>query len=146
MKSAPGHSGHTILVVDDEKSVFGVLSRIFAEDGYATIWADNGRRAVAVAASTKPDVIILDLCLPDGCGLDVMGELKMVCKDVPIIILTGFGSRDTARSAMEAGVFDYLTKPFKPKDLRTVVRNALEAGRVLMGSMEGDCDQFQHQL
>jgi len=146
MKSALRHSGQTILVVDDDKSVFGVLSRILAEDGYATIWAENGRRALAVAASTKPDLIILDLCLPDGCGLDVMGELKRVCKDVPVVILTGFGSRDTARSAMEAGVFDYLTKPFKPKDLRTVVRNALEAGRVLMGSMEGDCDQFQHQL
>jgi len=146
MKSAPRYSGHTILVVDDEKSVFDVLSRIFAEDGYATIWAENGRRALAMAASAKPDLIFLDLRLPDGSGLDVMGELKMVCKDAPIIILTGFGSRDTARSAMEAGVFDFLTKPFKPKELRTVVRNALEAGRVLMGSMEGDCDQFQHQL
>jgi DNA-binding NtrC family response regulator len=146
MKSALRNSGQTILVVDDDKSVFGVLARILAEDGYATIWAENGRRALAVAASTKPDLIILDLCLPDGCGLDVMGELKRVCKDVPIIILTGFGSRDTARSAMEAGVFDYLTKPFKSRDLRTIVRNALEAGRVLTGSVEGDCGQSQRRL
>ena len=136
MKSAPRYSGHAILVVDGEKPVFDVLSRVFAKDGYATIWAENGRRAVAVAASTKPDLIILDLYLPDGRGLDVMGELKTVCNDVPIIILTGHGSRDTARSAMEAGVFDYLTKPFKPKDLRTVVRNALEAERVLTDCME----------
>ena len=136
MKSAPRNSGHAILVVDGEKSVFDVLSRTFAEDGYATIWAENGRRAVAVAASTKLDLIILDLYLPDGCGLDVMGELKTVCNDVPIIILTGHGSRDTARNAMEAGVFDYLTKPFKPKDLRTVARNALEAERVLMDCVE----------
>ena len=49
MKTAPRYSGQTILVVDDEQSVFDVLSRIFAEDGYATIWAENARRAVAVA-------------------------------------------------------------------------------------------------
>ncbi|MCX7047602.1 MAG: response regulator [Candidatus Sumerlaeota bacterium] len=136
MKSTPRYSGQTILVVDGEKPVFDVLSRIFADNGYATIWAENGRRAVAVAASTNLDLIILDLYLPDGCGLEVMEELKTVCSDVPMIILTGHGSRDTVRSAMEAGVFDYLTKPFKPKDLRTVVQNALEAERVFMDCAE----------
>ena len=136
MESAPGYSGHTILVVDSEERVFDAVSRTFAEDGYATLWAETGRRAVAVAASRKPDVIILDVYLSDGCGLDVMRDLQMVCSDAPIIILTGCGSPDTARGAMEAGVFDYLTKPFEPRDLRTVVRNALEAGRVLMDCVE----------
>jgi len=139
MNPKPRERRPTILIVDDERTVFDVISRILAELGCRTVWAESGGRALAVAPATNPDLIILDLHLPDCNGLQILGRLKTTCKEAPVIVLTGFGSGHTARAAMVAGVFEYLTKPFDPQELRAIVRAALEAGNVLQGAVEEKC-------
>jgi len=139
MRTRASQQRPMILVVDDEASIFEVISQILASDGLHTVWAKSADQAVAVARKTLPDVIVLDLKLGDHNGLEILGELKVVCKDSPVIILTGFGSRETAREAMESGVFEYLTKPFDVQELRSAVRNALEMASVLPGKTEGNC-------
>ncbi len=137
MKTSPPKERGTILIVEDEKNVFNVLSEIFSSDNYVTVWAENGNQAVNIAARIRPNLVILDLNLPDCNGIQVLGELKAMDKDIQVIILTGFGSQDTVRSAMEIGAYDYLTKPFDYNELRAVVREALESECALGRNMEG---------
>ncbi len=125
MKTKPVQRNQTILIVEDDREVLDLLIRILLNKGYTAMKAESGSQALHVAARIRPDLVILDLNLPDCNGIDVLEQLKAIDEAIQVIILTGYGSREAARSAMEIGAFDFLTKPFEVHELCSAVQKAL---------------------
>ena len=111
----------TILVVDDEPKIVKLARDYLEHAGYAVRAAHDGQAALAIARSEKPDLIVLDLGLPEVDGLDVTRSLRRDSK-VPIIMLTARGDESDKLVGLELGADDYMTKPFSPKELVARVR------------------------
>jgi two-component system, OmpR family, alkaline phosphatase synthesis response regulator PhoP len=111
----------TILVVDDEPKIVQVVRDYLERAAYGVRVAHDGRSALALARSEKPDMIILDLGLPQMDGLDVTRELRK-SSNAPIIMLTARGEESDKLIGLELGADDYVTKPFSPKELVARVR------------------------
>ncbi len=116
-----------ILVVDDEKRIVEILQAYLERDGYWVIAAYDGRSALELARSNSPDLIILDLMLPEVSGWDVCRELRRE-SDVPIIMLTARDDTTDKIIGLELGADDYVTKPFEPKEIISRVRAVLRRG------------------
>src|ERR1051325_3466761 len=117
-------NAYTILVVDDEPPIRRFLRTSLSAAGYQVVTADDAASGLAGLAREKPDVIILDLCLPDKSGLEVIAEIRKR-SPVPIIVLS---ARDDERSKVEAldlGADDYISKPFGMAELTARLRAAL---------------------
>ncbi len=116
-----------ILVVDDEKDVVELLKFLLEKDGYAVITAHNGREALNAANESLPDLILLDVMMPEMDGYTVQTQLldNPKTREIPIIILTAKGQlRDVF--AMSANVKAYIEKPFDPKTLRSKISESLK--------------------
>jgi DNA-binding response OmpR family regulator len=111
----------TILVVDDEPKIVKLVRDYLERAGFGVRVAAHGKVALSLARSEKPDLIILDLGLPQMDGLDVTRELRKV-SNVPIIMLTGRSEESDKLIGLELGADDYITKPFSPKELVARVR------------------------
>src|SRR5512136_2816841 len=114
----------TILVVDDEIKIVKLVRDYLERAGYGVLVASDGKSALALARTAKPDCIILDLGLPAMDGLDVTRELRRL-SNVPIIMLTARSEESDKLIGLELGADDYLTKPFSPKELVARVRTVL---------------------
>ncbi|MGB8451514.1 MAG: response regulator transcription factor [Anaerocolumna sp.] len=110
-----------ILIVDDEKSVRSFLRVSIETQGYKCIDADNGSNAIMLAASYNPDILILDLGLPDMDGLEVIKKIRLISQ-LPIIIVSARGHDREKVGALDAGADDYLTKPFSVPELLARIR------------------------
>ncbi|MBI5878118.1 MAG: response regulator transcription factor [Chloroflexi bacterium] len=124
----------TILVVDDEPKIAQIARDYLEHAGFAVATAGDGRSALAQARSVKPDLIVLDLGLPELDGLDVTRILRQT-SNVPIIMLTARVDESDKLVGLELGADDYLTKPFSPKELVARVRVVLR--RVEQASSAG---------
>ncbi len=114
----------TILVVDDEVKILRLARDYLEHGGFSVLTADAGKVALAIVRSAKPDLIVLDLGLPDLDGLDVTRALRKE-SNIPIIMLTARGEESDKLIGLELGADDYLTKPFSPKELVARVRAVL---------------------
>jgi DNA-binding NtrC family response regulator len=121
----------TILIVDDEPDSRDALQTLLGTWGYATEIASEGREALQKAAALRPSVVVTDLMMPDMDGLGLLTALQQEMPRVPVIILTGRATVDTAVGAMRQGAYDYLTKPVDLDRLRLLIEKALERGRAL---------------
>jgi len=119
-----------ILVVDDESRIVEIVRAYLERDGYEVIIAENGKSAIETARTQHPDLIVLDLMLPEISGWDVCRALRKE-SDVPIIMLTARDDTTDKVVGLELGADDYITKPFEPKELVSRVRAVLRryAGR-----------------
>lgn len=113
-----------ILVIDDEQQILRALRTILGQHQYQVTTARNGEEGLALAAAVQPDVIILDLGLPDLNGIEVCQRLREWA-DMPIIILSAHDTEPEKVAALDAGADDYLTKPFGVEELMARVRVAL---------------------
>ncbi len=113
-----------ILVVDDERNIVELMKFNLKKEGYEVATAFDGMEALRVAREEKPDLIILDLMMPELGGLDVCKTLRKESK-VPIIIVTAKGEEIDMILGLELGADDYVTKPFSPKLLITKIRTVL---------------------
>lgn len=120
----------TILIVDDEKNYHLPLTTLFRHEGYDTISAYSGNEAWAVLMEREVDLVLSDMTMPDGDGLELLGKIKASLPDIPVIMLTAFGTIELAVAATKEGAYDYLTKPFDNDKLLLVVAQALEKGRL----------------
>jgi DNA-binding response OmpR family regulator len=111
----------TILVVDDEPKIVKLMRDYLERAGFGVRVAADGKMALSLARIEKPDLVILDLGLPQMDGLDVTRELRKV-SNVPIIMLTGRSEESDKLIGLELGADDYMTKPFSPKELVARVR------------------------
>jgi two-component system nitrogen regulation response regulator GlnG len=121
----------TLLVIDDEQSVRYSFRRVFEGDGVQVVTAGTATQGLAMVREHNPDVIVLDLQLPDRSGLDLFGDIQAQDSKRPVIFITAHGTTDTAIEAMKAGAFDYLVKPVDLDRLSQVLGRAFEAARLM---------------
>ncbi|MDX1697677.1 MAG: sigma-54 dependent transcriptional regulator [Thiohalobacterales bacterium] len=119
-----------ILLVEDSASLATVYKKYLATDGYHTDAVDNGADALAHLETRTPDIVLLDLRLPDMSGMDILKHIHECGKDSAVIIITAHGSIDTAAEAMRYGAVDFITKPFDATRLRVTVGNVLDKRRL----------------
>jgi len=119
-----------ILVVDDEPSMREMLGIMLRREGYEIVSAENRAVAAAVLAKGPVDMVITDVKLPDGDGIEILRHVKAASPGTVVIVMTAFGTTQTAVAAMKLGAHDYLTKPFDVEELKIVVRGALDKRRL----------------
>ncbi len=119
-----GEMNRTILVVDDDRKIVDLVTLYLKRDGYRVLPAYDGREALNVARAKNPDLVVLDLLLPELDGLDVCRLLRAESR-VPIIILTARSTDDDKLVGLELGADDYLAKPFNPRELVARIRAVL---------------------
>ncbi len=113
-----------VLLVDDLPDILGALKRLFSVCDI--LEARDGATALALAAAGKPDLVILDVHLPDMSGVDVMERLALMDPKPVVIMLTGDDTVETTGRGLAAGAFAYVTKPFEPQALVAVAVKAME--------------------
>jgi two-component system nitrogen regulation response regulator GlnG len=121
----------TLLVVDDEQSVRYSFQRVFGGEGVRVLTAQTAAEGLEQLREQSPDVIVLDIQLPDRSGLDLFTDIQGLDVKRPVIFITAHGTTDTAIEAMKAGAFDYLVKPVDLERLSQVLGRAFEAARLM---------------
>ncbi len=121
-----GKAMKTILLVDDERDLRAVLAEILEKAGYAVIAAPDAEAALSVLLNkTHIDLVITDLHLPGISGTELVAVLRKGMPDVPVILLTAFGSVESYVRFRCMGVFEYINKPVQAEELRRIVKKAL---------------------
>lgn len=120
-----------ILIVDDDSSMRYSLNRLLAGQGLLVSSAKNGAEALERFAGENPDLVIMDIKMPGHSGLEVLKRIKERDPKALVILMTAFGTTETAIEAMKFGAFDYILKPFDIPQMRTLVERALEVSRMM---------------
>lgn len=120
-----------ILIVDDDEGLIHFLRRFFAKEGYDVRDCGNGQAALELIAEEPFDLILLDYKMPGLNGLDTLREVRRSQVKTPVIIMTAYGTTDTAIEAMKLGAYDYLPKPFDRQELQRIAADALEVNRTM---------------
>jgi two-component system response regulator AtoC len=115
-----------ILVVEDEKAARQALSLLLSDEGYEVLSAADGASAQAIALQQEPDLILLDIRLPDMDGLTVLEKIRQGYCDAAVIVMTAYATSSNAIKATQHGAFDYITKPINDEHLILLIRRALE--------------------
>ncbi|MBI4231944.1 sigma-54-dependent Fis family transcriptional regulator, partial [Candidatus Peregrinibacteria bacterium] len=115
-----------ILVVDDERLIRWSLSERLKKEGYQIVEAENGAMATEKFGSEMPDIVLLDLKLPDADGLTLLKEFKSQSSSTPVLIITAFSAVDSAIEAMKLGAYDYIAKPFNMDEMVLILQRTLE--------------------
>jgi len=121
----------TLLLIDDEPLLHGLFQHAFQDAGLRLCSATSAAEGIAVFTRDKPDVVVLDIGLPDLSGLDTFRRLHAIDPKVPVIFVTGAGTTATAIEAMSLGAFDYVLKPLDVASLGTLIHRALEVARLM---------------
>jgi len=121
--------GSRILIIDDDPTLTRLLGHWLGHGGYAIETHHTASAGIAALSDVLPDAILLDLGLPDGNGLDVLAAMTRKHPRVPVVMITGETNVATVVAAMQAGAYDYITKPVDRTKLFTTVRNAVEKAR-----------------
>ena len=119
-----------ILIVDDEESFRNILTVILKKEGYEVEGAANGEEGLSKVSSAEFDHVLCDIRMPQMDGLEFLQESKKVGVDVPIIMMSAYGTIDTAIEAMKLGAYDYISKPFKPDEIVLTLKKAEERERL----------------
>lgn len=119
-----------ILVVDDEPGMRQFIEKLLIRQGYAVVMAADGQAGLGVIRREPPDLILTDIKMPGMDGMAFLGEVKVLCPDVPVIMMTAFGAVETAIKAMKLGAYDYINKPFDIDQIMVVIEKALEKQRL----------------
>ena len=123
-----GNNKYKVLIVEDEKNIGNMLETILSTNGYSTVWARNCSDGLMLFASHRPDLVILDLGLPDADGMTFLKEVRK--SDLtPVIVLSARVAEGDKVDALDEGANDYVTKPFGSAELLARVRSALRSGR-----------------
>jgi len=120
-----------ILIVDDEASIRESLWEWLKDIGYSVSTASNGSEALQLAQRETPDIIIADLVMPGMDGIELTKRVKELSPDIPIIIITAYGSIATAIAAIKEGAYDYIEKPFCPERVELVIKKLVEHQKLI---------------
>ena len=115
----------TILVVDDEKNYLLVLKELLVEEGYEVLTAQSGADALAILNETELDLVVTDMKMPGMSGVELLEKLKQKDPQLPVVMMTAFGTVEKAVEAMKKGAFDYISKPFDNEILKKTIATAL---------------------
>ncbi|HLG29114.1 MAG TPA: response regulator [Candidatus Brocadiales bacterium] len=117
----------SILIVDDERELRNLFNKALTKEGYNVLVAENGEKAIDAVKKDEPDLVLLDIRMPGMGGMDVLRRLKAIRRNLVVVILTGYGTIESARMAMMLGAHDYVTKPFNLDYLKAVIKDALKS-------------------
>jgi len=126
MTETPAH----ILVIDDDKAMRDACFQILSRQGYRVELAASAKQGLILLERLSFDTILLDLVMPDIDGLETLKKIKALDPEIEVIIITGYGTIQSAVESIKAGAFHFLSKPFVPDDLRNLVSRALEKRRL----------------
>ncbi len=115
-----------ILIVDDEPDICSTFSDYFSNCGYTVMKAETGEEAIDIVSHNDINLAIVDMKMPNIDGLEVLKKVKELKDDTIVIVLTAQGGLKTARTAIQMGAFDYITKPFNFKFIHNVIEDALK--------------------
>ena len=119
---------HKVLIIDDEKNILDSLSGILEDEGFAVSQATDGKQGLAIFDSEAPDVVLLDVWMPEMDGIQVLKEIKARKNDARVVVISGHGTISTAVEAVKMGAYDFLEKPLSiDKILEVVYRSMGEA-------------------
>ncbi len=121
----------TILVVDDEKNYQLVLSALLTAEGYEVVTASSGQEALDIIATSDLNLIITDMKMPELSGMELLNWAKESHPDIPVVMMTAYGTVGKAVEAMKLGAFDYITKPFSNEELKATIKKALDMHSLL---------------
>jgi two-component system chemotaxis response regulator CheY len=126
-----------ILIVDDSFYMRTMLKNMLTDAGYEVVGeAANGQQALEMASATKPDLITLDVILPDNTGLDVLKGIRQEQPDVKVVMCSAVGQEIIVNEALESGATAYIVKPFSEEKVLEIVGSALQAAGEDAGSTE----------
>ncbi|MEW6187396.1 MAG: sigma-54 dependent transcriptional regulator [Thermodesulfobacteriota bacterium] len=127
-----------ILIIDDDYQIRESFEKLLTEEGHEVLTAGSGETGLDVLRSVIPDLVLLDVRLPGMSGLETFLALREIDHKLPVIIMTAFGTTETAIEATKLGAFDYVLKPFDIPDILKLIAQALEAGRFMRSQVEID--------
>jgi two-component system response regulator (stage 0 sporulation protein F) len=116
-----------ILIVDDQKGVRRLLEELFKKDEWIVMTASDGREALECVREFKPDIILMDMKMPNINGLEASKQILALYPQMSIIMMTAYGEMDVIKDALKAGVKKCITKPFDIMNLKEMVNKQLEA-------------------
>ncbi len=117
----------TVLIVDDQPNILTTLSDILRDEGYETLVTPSGQESLRIFAESKPDVVFLDVWLPDRDGLEILEAMQVEDSRIPIVLMSGHGGISTAVKAIKMGAFEYIEKPLSYNQVVEVVEGALKS-------------------
>jgi len=120
----------TVLIVDDEKNYLVILEALLAPEGYEIITEDNAFNALRLVREADLDLVITDMKMPGMDGIALLEEAKNIDPELPVIIMTAYGTIEMAVEAMKKRAYDYITKPFRNEELKLTIKKALELYRL----------------
>jgi two-component system nitrogen regulation response regulator NtrX len=123
-------SGETILIIDDEESVRKSLADVMRDEGYDVVTAASGREGIELLSETQPSLALLDIAMPEMDGIEVLRRFREMRPDMPVIMVTGHGTIETAVKTTKMGAYDFMVKPPELAHLILVVRHGLEEFRL----------------
>src|SRR5208282_5235857 len=126
----------TILVVDDEPESLSVMSESLERVGFHVVQAKSGAEAFQFLTANDVDVVLTDLKMPTIDGMEILTAARKNDPNTAVIIITGYGTIETAVEAMKAGAFHYLTKPINVEELRLTVKKALERKDLIIENLD----------
>jgi len=136
----------TVLVVDDKEMMRDSVASSLTRAGFEVATAERAEVAIEQIAHRRPDVVLTDLKMPGVTGLELLEQIRSIDDELPVVLMTAFGTIETAVHAMRLGAFDYITKPFEGDELVITIKRAVQHGRVVrenallrLGAAPGSC-------
>ena len=120
-----------ILIVDDEPNVLTSFEKLLAKDGYDVVTASSGQQAIIALTCELPDLIFMDIRMAGLSGLETFKQAKSIAPKVPVVMMTAYGTTETAIEAMKLGAFEYVLKPFEIPALKALIQKALATGQLM---------------
>ncbi len=121
----------TILIVDDEKNYLVVLEALLGPEGYEIVTTDSAKAALRIVQEADIDLVLTDMKMPGMSGMELLEQAKRVKPEVPVVMMTAYGTIEMAVEAMKKRAYDYITKPFQNEALKLTIRKALENYRLV---------------
>jgi len=116
----------SVLIVDDDVRLLSSFERVLAGEGYEVITAGTGETGLIEMNKAVPDLVIMDLRMPGMDGFDAFRAMRKISQDVPIILMTAYGTPEAINSALDLGGFDFILKPFEIPEILDLIRKALK--------------------
>ena len=114
-----------VLIVDDEETIVESLKGILSDDGFEVIHAFNGYEALKKIETESPDIVLLDIWMPGIDGIETLKEIKKMAPNLPVVMITGHGTIESAVDATKSGAYDFLEKPLSIDKVMVTINNAL---------------------
>ncbi len=132
-----------ILIIDDEDAIRDSCTQVLSREGYQVDTAADGREGLKKFRQHRADAVLLDLKLPGWHGMKVLQKINQAAPEIPVIIITGFASIESAVDTIKRGAFDYLAKPFSPEELRVMLEKALAGKKPETSPQTGAGEEFE---